>query len=185
MKISWVFAAGYSLDPTLDVEQLKSVGPGWGSWKTWRSCGTDNVICYDLAKCRDLVQRNFQQSCNLYIPAKHYSEIGRPAGVRLYEGDYRDQIDDLEDIVAMHFAVADSDIVLAAGFDFSTIVLPEDKLEQHKLRNKHGLIRTLIASKQETQWVAVDQRLKLVDPSYKSLENFTCDTMQSVLKLLV
>jgi hypothetical protein len=182
MKISWVFAAGYALDPAYDIEQLKKVGPGWGSWKTWRSCGIDNVICHELKKCQELVQRNFHITCNFYMPAKYYADIGRIPGVKLYEGEFQDAISDIEDIIAMHFA-ADSDVVLLAGFNFSTVPVPVDRLEQTKLRNRHGLIRTIIAAQKSVQWVAVDQTAE-IDSAYASLENLTCDSMDNVLQLL-
>ena len=111
MQVNWVFADGHQLDPAIDIEKLKSIGPTWGSWRTWRSCGTDNVICHDRSKAEELLTRSFQTSCNFYIPKKYYQELNRPAGVKLYEGDFTQELDHIEDIIALHLIASTSDIV--------------------------------------------------------------------------
>jgi len=183
VKISWVVAADHSLDPTVDVEQMKSVGPVWGSWRSWRSCGTDNVICHQQQKGRELLDRAFQAVCNFYIPRNLYEALARPVGVRLYDGDYDGELDNVEDIVALHLAGTSSDIVLMIGFDWT---VPEDvtgRFERHKIMNRHGLMRSAISSMNNTQWVAID--CADMDKSYRNLSNLTCDTMQNALQLLV
>jgi hypothetical protein len=183
VKISWVVAADHSLDPTIDVEQIKSVGPVWGSWRTWRACATDNVICHEQQKARELLDRAFQAVCNFYIPRNLYEPLARPVGVRLYDGDFDREMDNIEDIVALHLAGASSDIVLIVGFDWS---LPEDvadRFERHKITNRHGLMRSAVSSRAQTQWVAID--CENMDPSYQILTNLTCDTMQNALQLLI
>jgi hypothetical protein len=183
VKISWVVAADHSLDPTVDVEQIKSVGPIWGSWRTWRSCGTDNVICHEQQKGRELLDRAFQAVCNFYIPRNLYEPLSRPVGVRLYDGDFDRELDHIEDIVALHLAGASSDIVLIVGFNW---MLPEDitdRFERHKITNRHGLMRSVILSRAQTQWVAID--CANMDKSYQNLPNLTCDTMQNALQLLI
>jgi len=183
VKISWVVAADHSLDPTINVEQIKSVGPVWGSWRTWRGCGTDNVICHEQQKGRELLDRAFQAVCNFYIPRNLYEALARPVGVRLYDGDYDGELDNVEDIVALHLAGAGSDIVLLVGFVWT---LPEDvtdRFQRHKIMNRHGLIRSAISNMPNTQWVAID--CDNMDKSYRNLTNLTCDTMQNALKLLI
>jgi len=183
MKISWAVAADYSLDPAVMVEQVKSVGPIWGSWRTWRSCGTDNVICHQQQKGRELLDRAFQAVCNFYIPRNLYEPLSRPVGVRLYDGNYDGELDNVEDIVALHLAGASSDIVLMVGFDWA---LPEnvtDRFEQHKIVNRHGLMRSTISTMPDTQWVAID--CIEMHKSYQNLTNLTCDTLQNALQLLV
>lgn len=183
MKISWVVAADYRLDPVQDIEQIKSVGPIWGSWLTWRSCNTDNVICHQQQKSRELLDRAFQAVCNFHVPRSLYEPLGRPVGVRFYDGSFDQEVDHIEDIVAMHLSAASSDIVLMLGFDF---VMPEtvtDRFEQHKLINRHGLIRSVISGRPQVQWVAVHTHD--LDKSYQTLPNLTCDTMPNVLKLLL
>ena len=183
MRVNWVIAAGHQIDPGLDLDQLKNIGPSWGSWKTWRSCSTDNVICHDLAKSKELVSRAFQAVCNFHVPRSFFQDLGRPMGLKLYDGDYKQQVESIEDIIAMHFAAANSDIVLMLGFDLSKPHTTEDRFEQHRITNYHGLIRSTIANAPETQWVAVDHTQSL-DKAYQNLPNLTCDQMENVLKLL-
>jgi len=183
MKISWVVADGYTFDPTIHLNQVKDIGPVWGSWRTWRSCGTDNVISHEFKKSQELLQRAFQAVCNFYIPKHDYQGHGRPMGVKLYDGEYNSQLDRVEEIIAMHLAAQSSDIVLMLGFN---LVMPEnitDKLEQHKIKNYHGLVRSAIAANENVQWVAVDHA-STPDQAYSTLPNFSCDVMDNVLQLL-
>ena len=184
MRINWIIASGYQLDPTPDPDQLKSIGPIWGSWQTWRACATDNVICNDFSKSRELLDRSFQSVCNFYVPRRFYQDLGRPVGLKLYDGEFNQSVDYLEDIVALHLAASVSDIILLLGFDFGDIPTSEDRLQQHKIANWYGLIRSVISADPNIQWVAVDHPPKL-DKSYQNLPNLTCDTMENALKLLL
>jgi len=183
VRISWVVAAGHSLDPAVDVERMKSVGPVWGSWRTWRSCGTDNVICHQQQKGRELLDRAFQAVCNFYLPRSLYEPLSRPVGVRLYDGDFDREVDDIEDIVALHLAGANSDIVLILGFDWTLPDDVTDRFERHKITNRHGLMRSAISNMNTTQWVAID--CANMHKSYQNLSNLTCDSWQNALQLLV
>lgn len=183
MKLSWVIAQGHMLDPGISIESMKSVGATWGSWQTWREWSTDNVICHHPAKCRELLDRAFQAVCNFHVPRAQYEFLQRPVGVRLYEGDYNMDVDGLEDIVAMHLASHQSDIVLMLGFDLAPIVVSQDPLERHRLQNRYGLLRGTIVTNNRVQWVLVDHTKKL-DKAYQALPNLSCDSMSSVLKLL-
>ena len=64
MNVSWVLADTLTLDPLVNIDAMKEIGPMWGSWKTWRSCQTDNVICYDLGKAQELIKRKITFSEN-------------------------------------------------------------------------------------------------------------------------
>lgn len=183
MRVNWAVAKGYTIDPTVNVDKIKSIGPMWGSWQTWRSCATDNVICHSSSKARELLDRAFQAVCNFYVPRSEYEFLQRPVGVKLYEGSYREEVDDIEDIVALHLAGAVSDIVLMLGYDLGVLPDTEDRLERHRLTNRHGLMRSAIAGSAQTQWVAVDHHRNL-DKAYQTITNLTCDTMESVLQLL-
>lgn len=183
MKCSWVFATGYQLDPVVSIDSLKDIGSSWGSWQTWRGCGTDNVVCDDLAKSRELIDRAFQAVCNFYVPRNSYQKLGRPVGLKFYESEFNFEIDNVEDIIACHLGSASADIVLMCGFDFHVPTDVTDRLEQHKIQNRHGALRSVIANS-KSQWVAVDYS-ETPDEAYKELPNFTCDTMESVLNLLL
>jgi len=182
MRINWVLASGYQFDPAVDIEVLKQIGPFWGSWNTWRGCGTDNVICHNLSKSKELIKRKFQEGCNFYVPEKNYLELNRPNQVKLYSGSYESQVNNIEDIIAIHLAAIDSDLVLLAGFQLPAIVDTGDRFELHKIKNYYGLIRSLIAGS-PAQYVLLDHN-GLVDKSCQDLANLTCDTMENVLQLL-
>lgn len=183
MRVHWVVAGQYQMDPAVDIDLVKAIGPTWGSWRTWRACATDNVICHNAAKSRELLDRAFQAVCNFYVPRSQYEFLKRPVGVKLYEGEFSHDMDDIEDIVAMHLAGSQADLVLMLGFDLGKIESTEDKLANHKLVNRHGLIRGTIANQDSVQWVLVDAPRKL-DRAYQELPNLTCDTMENALKLL-
>lgn len=182
MRINWVFANGYQLDPTVDVEKVKDIGSTWGGWPTWHTCGTDNVICHSQVKAKELLAYGFHTRCNFYIPTKCYQSLGNPPGVNQYQGEFEQDVDQAEDIVALHLVSPVSDLVLLAGFDFGTIVTLPDKSAQLQRQNYHGLARTVIASG-STEWIVVGQ-LSEFDPLYQGLPNLTCDTMENVLQLL-
>ena len=184
MRVNWVVSSSYQLDPVADPEKLKLVGPIWGSWRTWRSCSTDNVICYDFAKSRELIDRAFQAVCNFYVPRKYYQDLARPVGVKLYDGEFNHDIDFPEDIIALHLAAGSADIVLLLGFDLGEISIPDDQYRKHQIQNQHGLIRSVISSNDSIQWVAVDHAGQF-DKSYQNFPNLTCDTMENALKLLI
>lgn len=183
MRINWVMASDYQLDPAVNADILKNVGPIWGSWRTWRNCATDNVICHDPSKAVDLIKRNFQKNCNFYIPESSLQIAGRPAGVHAYGGKFLHEVDNIEDIIALNLASAQSDIVIMMGFDLTTSIDTADKFEVHKRKNYLGLIRSLISTQPEIQWVLVDYDKKL-DKSFKSIPNLTCDKFDNVLQLL-
>jgi hypothetical protein len=184
MKVNWIVATGYQLDPTMDIEAMKQIGPIWGSWTTWRSCATDNVVCYEKPDAIRLVQRSFHTSCNFYAPQEHYVDMGRPIGVNLYSGDYLESCVSIEDIIAMHLVTALSDIVLLMGFDLGDIKTSTDRLESHQIKNRHGLIRSAITNSSKTQWVLVDHP-KSLDKAYQNIPNLTCDNYSNVLQLLM
>jgi hypothetical protein len=183
MNINWVFGDKVNLDPTVDLATVKQIGSSWGSWKTWRQCQTDNVVCHDVKKANELVARNFQTLCNFYIPKSMFIELDRPQGVHLYEGDFVHDVDSREEIVAMHLVSGISDIVLLLGFDFSQKEISTDKLVEHKNKNYINLIKHVIADNSNTQWVLIDHHLPVVQ-EYKTLTNLTTDSLENVIKLL-
>lgn len=184
MRVTWVVAHDHPLDPDSNIDLIRTVGPIWGSWETWRAWNTDNVVCHNRTRARELLDRAFQAVCNFYLPRSQYEFLQRPVGVKLYEGDYDMEVSGLEDVVAMHLASAQADIVLMLGFDLAPLQTIEDRLQRHKIQNRHGLLRGVIANSPNVQWVLVDHVPEL-DKAYQNIPNLTCDTMSSVLNLLV
>jgi hypothetical protein len=182
MKISWVLSDSVVLDPTQDTTKLKNIGSFWGSWRTWRSCQTDNVICNDLDKGVELIKREFQKQCNMYIPNSVYQSLQRPSGVQLYEGEFKHDVDHQDEIIAMHLAASTSDIILLLGFDLTKKTPDPDKLQEHRNRNYYGLIRQAIIDNNQVQWVLIDHP-NPVNPKLFTLENLTIDTLDNVVNM--
>ena len=182
MNISWVIADSAELDPTQNIDTLKKLGPIWGSWRTWRAYQTDNVVCHNQAKADELIRRKFQERCNFYIPDSVNMSLGRPAGVRLYAGDFVHDVIRQEEIVAVHLAATTSDIVLLLGWDLTDLKPGSDRLESNQLQHHRNLLHQAIKDYDQTQWVVVDHAEPLA-PNLQILENLVMDTMDTVLTL--
>jgi hypothetical protein len=179
MNISWVFADNITLDPVADVLKMKTIGSFWGSWKTWRGCSTDNVVCHDFGKAQELIKRSFHTNCNFYIPNENWVMLDRPDGVKLYEGKFLDDYQP-EEIVAMHLAAGVSDIVLLLGFDWQEQEKKSDKLLEHRAHVYRTLINHAIADNPKVQWVLIDHPGDIMK-MLTNLENLSQDTMKTAL----
>lgn len=183
MKVTWVVASAAAIKSEwYSSDSMKKIGPVWGSWKTWRNFNTDNVVCHDLAKSKDLLGRAFQAVCNFYVYRPNFQNLGRPIGINLYDGDYTLECTDIEDIISLHLASVNTDMVLLLGFDFSKPQPMADPLDNHLVQNRHGMQYSIIKNS-KSQWVAIDHDHRL-DQNYELLPNFTRDTMSNVLRLL-
>jgi hypothetical protein len=183
MNISWILANDLIPDPELDLNKLKEVGPFWGGWQTWRSCSTDNVICNDFDRAQSLLARKFNESCNFYIPNTIYQSLNRPEKVKLYDGTTDLDLENKEEIIAMHLAASQNDIVLLFGFDWQPKLKNPDRLLEHRAQNYRTLIKQAIIENSQVQWVLIDHALDLM-VEIKDLPNLTQDSMSSVLKML-
>jgi hypothetical protein len=184
MNISWILANGLIPDPELDLAKLKEIGPFWGGWQTWRSCGTDNVICNDFDRAQSLLVRKFNEGCNFYIPNTIYQRLDHPTAVKLYDGTTELDLENKEEIIAMHLAGSQSDLVLLLGFDWQPRPKNPDRLQEHRAQNYRTLIKQAIAENSQVQWVLIDHTPELM-LELKDLPNITQDSLASVLKLLV
>jgi hypothetical protein len=183
MRITWVLADETVLSPDQDIAQLKLIGSTWGSWRTWRAYGTDNVICHDVKKASELLKRAFQAVCNFYIPNENYLLLDRPMGVHLYEGGFVHDVRRQEEIVALHLAASQSDIVLLVGFDCIEKETETDLLKAHQEQHYQGLFRQVVVDNPEIQWVLVDHP-DAIRESLADLPNLTQDTLSKVIELL-
>ena len=182
MNISWVLANGLIPDPELDLQKLKEIGPFWGGWQTWRSCGTDNVICNDFDRAQSLLIRKFNEGCNFYIPNTIYQSLDRPEKVKLYDGNTDLDLENKEEIIAMHLASSQSDIVLLLGFDWQLKPKNSDRLLEHRAQNYRTLIKHAITENDQVQWVLINHSNELMK-ELKDIPNITCDTIDGVLAL--
>ena len=182
MKINWVMADSVATDPTLDVDKIKNVGPIWGGWKTWRSCHTDNVICHDINDARKLISKNFHSKCNMYLPQTAYHDLNRPDNVKLYQGNFHLDVQNADEIVSMHLAANNCDIVLLVGFDLTEKKL-DDKLAKHQWHVYKNYIRQIVADRSDIQWVLLDAPGS-ISLDFKDLSNLQLDTISNVLNSL-
>ena len=183
MRINWVVADLAVLPPDIDTNALKDIAAIWGRWRTWRGCSTDNVVCDDAGKARELLKRKMNEMCNMYVPSSIYAELDRPKGVRLYEGRFTFEIDNKEELISIQLVSGQSDIVLLLGFDWSEKPTSTDRLAAHKTTNYQRFIKDTISSNPDVQWVLVDHEGKLT-PELTQYENLTIDTLDNVIKLL-
>lgn len=171
MNVQWSIADNYLLDPTLDLAALKDIGAFWGSWRTWRACNTDNVICYDRDKARELITNKFNTACNFYIHESLYTELEKPVGVRAYGSEFAHEVKHADGIVSLFLAASSADIVLMLGYDLSG----EDDHDK-------GYIHQAMVAFPDVQFVLLDKQE--LNPKFNDLDNLTQDTIKSVLKML-
>lgn len=178
MNIVWALADDVFIDDAVDLTRLKSIGSIWGSWRTWKGYGTDNVVCHNRRKARELLDTKFNNQCNFYIPNADVETLGRPTGVRLYEGSFLDiDIKNEDELVVVNLVGTLADVVLLLGFEFD----PSDT--DTKTRNYNGLFTHAIKSRPDVQWVLVDTKSELPE-EMTNLDNLTQDTLVNVLQLL-
>lgn len=183
MRVNWVVADSTVFPPGVDVNALKDIAAIWGGWRTWRGCSTDNVVCDDAGKARDLLKRKMNEMCNMYVPSAIYAELDRPKGVRLYEGCFTFEIDNKDELISIQLVSGQSDVVLLVGFDWTEKPKSTDRLIAHRATNYQRFVKDTIASNPEVQWVLVDHEGEIM-PELAEFENLTKDTLDNVIELL-
>jgi hypothetical protein len=168
------------LDPLVNVDQLKSIGSLWGSWQTWRSCQTDNVVCHNTDKAQQLIGQNFHTLCNFYIPHALYLTLETPKNIQVYQGKFAHDIEHHDELVAMHLAATTNDIVLLLGFNWPEAT--ETLTTQE--RDYRGLIYYAIKDNPKVQWVMIDAP-NPVRSDLTNLGNFSTDSLSNVIKLMI
>ena len=174
MRISWVLSEDITADE-LDANTVSDICPTWGSWKTWKTFKTDNCICTNASEATDLIQRAFHAVCNFYLLKEVYTHVGNPAGVKLFDGNFKDNVINKDDIVALNLTAPTNDIVLLSGFNFT---------DEEARREYNSDIKDLIKTYSSTQFVLVDYKHKLPDWAAE-LENLTTDSLKSIKNLLI
>ena len=177
MNINWVVGDLANLSG-LEVPGIKNIGSLWGSWRTWKNCNTDNVICHNHDQARTLIQTDFADKCNFYVPESLYKTLDNPVGIRTYAGEFSHPITNTEEIVAMLLASSVSDIVLLTGFDWSSVRSEVSEAQRHY----DGMIYHIIGSS-KAQWVHIDAP-KDTRQDLSKFANYTTDTLTNVFGLL-
>jgi hypothetical protein len=183
MRVSWIIADDAVLAPGVDSDQLKAVGSLWGGWRNQRAYQIDNVVCNDLRRTMTLVQHGIHQRCNLYVSRPNHLTLGSPEGMQVYEGEFMHELDRQDEIVTLHLAAGQSDIILLLGFDWQPYVANTDALLELRAHNYRQLVRHVVQDNPDTQWVLVDHPPKLM-PELANLDNLTVDNLNNVFELL-
>jgi hypothetical protein len=183
MRVSWVIADDAVLAPNTDPAQLKTVGSLWGGWRNHRAYQIDNVVCNDLRRTTALLQHQIHQQCNLFVSKRNYQTLGRPEGLQVYEGEFMHELDRQDEIVTLHLAAGQSDIMLLLGFDWQPQLTNPDALLELRAHNYRQLVRQVIADNEQIQWVLIDHPPVLM-PELANLSNLTVDTIKNVFDLL-
>lgn len=183
MKTNWVVADAVVIPPDVEISVLKDIAAIWGSWRTWRGCSTDNVICNEAGQARDLLKRRMNEMCNMHVPAAIYAELDRPRSVKIYQGQFTFEIDCKEELIAMQLAAAQSDIVLLLGFDWTEKPISTDRLTAHRALNYQRFVKDVISSNPLVQWILVDHP-GMVLKELTQFENLTYSSLEEVIELL-
>jgi len=183
MKTNWVVADAAVIPPDVEISALKDIAAIWGSWRTWRGCGTDNVICNEVGPARDLLKRRMNEMCNMYVPAAIYAELDRPQLVKIYQGQFTFEIDRKEELIAMQLVADQSDIVLLLGFDWTEKPISNDRLTAHRALNYQRFVKDVISSNPTVQWILVDHP-GMVLKELAQFENLTYSSLEEVIELL-
>jgi hypothetical protein len=139
------------------------------------------VLCADDTKAQDLIKRAFHSVCNFYIPKESYTLLNRPAGVKVFDGNFPDDFPKQEDVIAMHLC-SGSELVLCLGFDLQEVTTTDPK-SKFLSKSYQAAVRSLIKNNPNTQFVFIDHPGEL-DKSFENIENISCDTYENVLQLL-
>jgi hypothetical protein len=183
MRINWVVADSTVLPPDVDVAVLKDIAAIWGGWRTWRGCGTDNVICNDATNAHELLKRKLNEQCNMYIPSSMYTQLDRPKNVQLYQGQFTFEIDNKDELICIQLVSGQSDVVLLLGFDWTEKPISTDRLAAHRALNYQRFVKDAIGNNPTVQWVLVDHNGEVI-PELANFENLTVDSLDNVIELL-
>jgi len=184
MKTCWLLSQEIPND-FVDREILTSVAPIWGPLTIWKQYQCDNTICYNLKDARDMIKRAFHAVTHFYVPKDFYADLGRPVGVRMFEGEFKDNaISNKEDIIGLNLVAPAHDIVLLVGFNLGPVSDELDPIEQRFLKAYRHNIKTIIQDNPNTQFVLVNYEQELAE-NFKDLDNLTIDTVDSVVELLI
>ncbi len=181
MKISWVL--GQEITEDLDLDLISSIAPSWGSWKTWKKYKTDNCICANADDAEKLIQRAFHALCNFYMMRDDFLHVGRPQGVKLFDGNFKNNtVTNKDDIVTLNLVVPENDIVLMSGFNLSPLD-ESDPLSLLIREEYYFNLNELMKEYENVQFVLVDYKHEMAQWA-KDLPNLNVDTIASVRTLL-
>jgi len=183
VEYCWIVQKDYDPNKHIGFEKMKTVCPIWGSWESWRTCVTDNIIVEDFSDARRLLDRELNTKTNMWTHEENFDLLGRPETLSLHNITIDKSLRDKNDLVAMALAAARHDLVLCAGFDLSFNGQETDKLERHEQKRYLSAVANIVRGFNQTQFVFIDLP---TDPAenFDDLPNFTCDNIENVLLLV-
>lgn len=183
MEYCWVAQKNHDPSKNIGFEKMKAVCPIWGSWESWRTCATDNIIVEDFSDARRLLDREINTKTNLWTHEENFDLLGRPESLSLHNITIEKSLRDKNDLVALALAGARHDLVMCVGFDLSFNEQETDKLERHEQKSYLTAIANILKGFNQTQFVFIDLPS---DPpeNFTELPNFTCDNIENVLALV-
>jgi hypothetical protein len=183
LRICWIISQDIP-NNLIDPVVIKDTGTSWGSWLTHSIYSPDNCICSNTTEAKALIQHSIQDVCTLYIMKESYSHLGKPAGVKLFNGQFKNNlISNKDDIIALNLAVPEADLVLLAGFNFGPLLNTDEKGPREARLEYYFNVREIIQGHPQTQFVLVEYTGGLASWA-QELDNLTEDTVESVKNLL-
>jgi|LakMenEpi03Aug12_release.lakeMendotaPanAssembly.Ray.scaffolds.fasta_scaffold157823_2 hypothetical protein len=167
LNIAWCigsFVQEYSLPR---IQQIKTLNPTWGGWYTYNFANTNNVICYNDKLAAQLIEKHWQDVCNLWVKDAVWRE-----GLYKFAGQISHPIEHPEDIIAVHLA-SQNDLCILIGYNAQTD--DQDYL---------GLLHAAITAYPDCQFIWVND-LALPEIPWATVTNLTCDNFENVLSYLL
>lgn len=183
LRINWIVANTPSPTASTAIKTLNPSAKIWGGWSSWHAFMTDSIICHDHEKAVALVEKKFYRSNKLFFPATFKIDLGVLQNVVYYGGEFAHEIDNREEIVAMHLCGNQSDIVLMHGFDWRHLATHTDEFDLYKKHCYKNLVVEAVKAMPNTQWVLVDHTQMPFD-ELEGIDNVCCDTLDNVKTLI-
>jgi hypothetical protein len=167
INLAWCVGSAIEHYSLPRLQQIKTLTPTWGGWRTYNFANTNNVICYNEDVAEQLVAKSWQTVCNLYVKESVWQE-----GLFRFGGHISHPIDNPEDIVAIHLA-SQNDLVVLLGYDLAA-----------KDPDYLGLLYAAVAAYPDCQFIWVNDQA-LPEQPWSSVTNITCDNFENVLSYLL
>ena len=183
LRTNWVVSNNPPVNTLAHIKSLCPRSHIWGGWSSWHQFMTDNVICHDHPSAATLVDKKFHRQCNLFFPATFKLDFGTLPNVTYYGGEFAHEIDNREEVVALHLAGANSDIVLLHGFDWRGTSDYADDFDRYKKHCYKSLVTEALKSMPMVQWVLVNHT-EMPFEELSGMDNVCCDSLDAVKALL-
>ena len=183
VKYCWMVRKDYDPGQHIGHERMKAVCAIWGSWQSWRTCATDNIIVEDFADARRLLDRELHTRTNMWTHEENFDLLGRPDTLSLHNITIDKSLRDKNDLVALALSAARHEIVMCAGFDLTFDDAETDRLERHEQKRFLSAVANIAKGFDQTQFVFIDLPGEPAE-NFEGLSNVTRDSMDNVLALV-